>query len=79
MPIKIVKKIRLPEVAPVVKEVAIPASAAASSAPHVGGPITCSFCKHDYLVPCHGNNPGCMNAAFIRGREKGQIEKEQSK
>jgi hypothetical protein len=34
--------------------------------------VTCTFCKHDYLFPCNGENDDCMNKKFILEKKKGK-------
>lgn len=33
-------------------------------------PTVCSYCGHLYGYPCHGKAADCMNAAFVRERDK---------
>ena len=35
----------------------------------------CSFCRHPYWFPCHGENVNCLNRSFVlarRAREASQ-------
>lgn len=66
MPITIIKKRN-------VTESRAPAPLVEPQKPEMQGKqivVSCSFCGHGYITPCHGKSDKCMNRRFVEQHGK---------
>lgn len=70
MGIKIVKKRNAGAVPPPAEVVPRSQPAQPISEAERQGVTLCTYCKHPYIKPCHGESDACMNKRFVDERLK---------